>query len=79
MRYQARLPAQARQKLEATQTCLCVTVEIFSENPPAFVWKLWRMSLSLSPEGTGLTVATVAFWSRSGASGPLTDGGLLSL
>ena len=37
--YQAGLPAQGQQKLEATQTCLCVTVEILSEKPSAFVWK----------------------------------------
>ena len=38
-RYQAGLPAQTQQKLEATQTYFCVTMEILSEKPSAFVWK----------------------------------------
>lgn len=49
VRVPGRNPSTVTEKLEATQTWFSVTVEMLSEKPLAFVWKMLGNTLEVLP------------------------------
>lgn len=70
-----RNPSMVTEKLEATQTWFSVTVEMLSEKPLAFVWKMLGNMLEVLPSRSQVTATTGCL--KQVGNLTLADGGLL--